>query len=453
MTVMVDAMSSFGAIPLDMEEPSIDVMVSSSNKCIEGVPGFSYVLCRRTLLEASKGICHSIVLDLYEQWTGLEKNGQFRFTPPTHALVAFHQALKEHDAQGGVAGARRPLSRAMPMCWSRACGRWASRRCSTTTEAGRSSRLFSPRATPISISSASTRCSGSAAIAIYPGKLTKRPSFRIGTIGQIDETVMHARAARDPRGAAGNEGHRHAAAGGLRKEFRNEAKPMIQNRKSVSVNGRTYAWPQAPLVVICCDGSEPAYMEIAREQGLMPNLDRMIAKGENLRGLSAMPSFTNPNNLSIVTGRPPAVHGICGNYLIDPETGAEVMMNDPKWLRAPTIFEAFQKAGAKVAVVTAKDKLRLLLGKGLVFDGSAVCFSSEKADKATLAENGIDDAAHADRQWPFPRSIRPNFRNSCSRRASNCSDAAARPHVSVDHRLRAAQICAGRRQGATTSTP
>lgn len=167
---------------------------------------------------------------------------------------------------------------------------------------------------------------------------------------------------------------------------------MIQNRKSVSVNGRIYAWPDAPLVVICCDGSEPAYMEAARSLGLMPHLDRMIGKGENRLGLSAMPSFTNPNNLSIVTGRPPAVHGICGNYLIDPETGREVMMNDPKWLRAPTIFDAFQKAGAKVAVVTAKDKLRLLLGKGLVFDGSAICFSSEKADKATLADNGIEDA-------------------------------------------------------------
>ena len=167
---------------------------------------------------------------------------------------------------------------------------------------------------------------------------------------------------------------------------------MIQNQNTVSVNGRIYARPQAPLVVICCDGSEPAYMETARTLGLMPNLDRMIAKGENRRGLSAMPSFTNPNNLSIVTGRPPAVHGVCGNYLIDPETGREVMMNDPKWLRAPTIFAAFQKAGARVAVVTAKDKLRLLLGKGLVFDGSAICFSSEKADKATLAENGIEDA-------------------------------------------------------------
>lgn len=159
----------------------------------------------------------------------------------------------------------------------------------------------------------------------------------------------------------------------------------------ITVNGRSYNWPAAPLVVICCDGSEPAYMEIAMEQGLMPNLKRIIAKGENRRGHSVIPSFTNPNNLSIVTGRPPEVHGICGNYLIDPATGQETMMNDPKWLRAPTIFEAFQKAGAKIAMVTAKDKLRLLLGKGLVFDGTAVAFSSEKADKVNLKDNGIED--------------------------------------------------------------
>ena len=161
-------------------------------------------------------------------------------------------------------------------------------------------------------------------------------------------------------------------------------------KETVSVNGRDYRWPAAPLVVICCDGSEPAYMEQAVAQGRMPNLEHIIGKGENLRGLSAMPSFTNPNNLSIVTGRPPAWHGICGNYLIDPESGEEVMMNDPKWLRAATIFEGFQRAGARVLVITAKDKLRLLLGKGLIIDGSAICFSSEKADEANAAQNGID---------------------------------------------------------------
>ncbi len=161
--------------------------------------------------------------------------------------------------------------------------------------------------------------------------------------------------------------------------------------KSVTVNNRTYQWPKASVVIICCDGSAPDYMEIAMADGLMPNLVSMLANGENLRGECVIPSFTNPNNLSIVTGALPEVHGICGNYLIDPATGLETMMNDPKWLRAPTIFAAFQNAGAKICVVTAKDKLRLLLSKGLEFDGSAVAFSSEKADKATLAANGIED--------------------------------------------------------------
>ena len=161
--------------------------------------------------------------------------------------------------------------------------------------------------------------------------------------------------------------------------------------KTVSVNGRDYAWPKEPVVVICCDGSEPAYMDVAREQGLMPNLDKIVARGETHLAKSVIPSFTNPNNLSIVTGRPPAVHGICGNYLIDPQTGQEVMMNDPKFLRVPTIFANFQAAGAKVAVLTAKDKLRLLLGKGLNFaDGTAVAFSSEKADQCTIEGHGID---------------------------------------------------------------
>lgn len=161
--------------------------------------------------------------------------------------------------------------------------------------------------------------------------------------------------------------------------------------KTVSVNGREYNWPEKPVVVICCDGSEPDYMEVAQEAGLMPNLKRIVSKGTSTLGLSVVPSFTNPNNLSIVTGRPPAVHGISGNFFLDPDTGDEVMMNDPKFLRAPTIFEAFQKAGARVAVVTAKDKLRTLLGNGLKFDGTAVAFSSEKADQATPGTHGIEN--------------------------------------------------------------
>lgn len=165
----------------------------------------------------------------------------------------------------------------------------------------------------------------------------------------------------------------------------------MRSAKTITVNGRDYHWPQNPTVVICCDGSEPAYMELALAKGLMPNLQRIIAKGADLRGQSVIPSFTNPNNLSIVTGQPPKVHGISGNYFFDRASKKEVMMNDAKYLRAPTIFEAFQKVGAKIAVVTAKDKLRTLLGNGLRFEkGKVVCFSSEKADKCTIAENGIE---------------------------------------------------------------
>lgn len=166
---------------------------------------------------------------------------------------------------------------------------------------------------------------------------------------------------------------------------------MTSSPHSLSINDRVYAWPKKPLVVICLDGSEPAYTDEARRRGLMPHLERVIAKGGEYRAHSVIPSFTNPNNLSIATGRTPDIHGICGNYLIDPETGLETMMNDPKWLRAPTVFAEFQKAGARILMITAKDKLRLLLSKGLVYDGSAIAFSSEKADKATQGDNGIDN--------------------------------------------------------------
>ena len=107
---------------------------------------------------------------------------------------------------------------------------------------------------------------------------------------------------------------------------------------------------------------------------------------------TACPSFTNPNNLSIVTGAPPSVHGICGNYFFDPETGTEIMMNDPSLLRSDTVLAAFAGSGARVAVVTAKDKLRRLLGHGLSFgERSAICVSAEKADEAEIKSHGIDD--------------------------------------------------------------
>ncbi|POX37755.1 phosphonoacetate hydrolase [Streptomyces sp. Ru73] len=155
----------------------------------------------------------------------------------------------------------------------------------------------------------------------------------------------------------------------------------------LTVNGRGYAWPVRPVVVVCIDGSEDAYHERAIADGRMPFLERMLRDGSDLRADCTMPSFTNPNNLSIATGVPPSVHGICGNYFYDPAADAEVMMNDPELLRAPTLFAEFSRAGAKVAVITAKDKLRRLLGKGLR-DG--ICFSAEKADRVTQEDNGIE---------------------------------------------------------------
>ncbi|MBC8057506.1 MAG: phosphonoacetate hydrolase [Rhizobiales bacterium] len=154
---------------------------------------------------------------------------------------------------------------------------------------------------------------------------------------------------------------------------------------TITVNRRVYAAPKHPTVVVCVDGCEPDYIAQAVAHGRMPWLERVLAEGTALVADCVIPSFTNPNNLSIVTGAPPSVHGICGNYLFDMASGTEVMMNDPKWLRAPTLLAALAEAGSPVAVITAKDKLRKLLGHGL----RGICFSAEKADETTVAENGI----------------------------------------------------------------
>jgi phosphonoacetate hydrolase len=156
----------------------------------------------------------------------------------------------------------------------------------------------------------------------------------------------------------------------------------------VTINGRTYRRMNDPLVVVCVDGCQYEYITDAVAAGAAPFLGRLLAgAGTCFIADCVMPSFTNPNNLSIVTGVPPSVHGICGNYFFDPETGEEVMMNDPRHLRVGTILAAFSAAGAKVAVITAKDKLRKLLGHRM----KGICFSSEKADQVTLAENGIEN--------------------------------------------------------------
>jgi phosphonoacetate hydrolase len=165
----------------------------------------------------------------------------------------------------------------------------------------------------------------------------------------------------------------------------------IQSERNVEVNGRSYRLPVKPTVVVCVDGCEYDYLEAAVSAGVAPFIGKMLRDGAAFKGDCVIPSFTNPNNLSIVCGVPPSVHGICGNYFWDPQAndgkGAEVMMNDPAYLRAPTLLAAAADAGAAVAVVTAKDKLRRLLGNKM----KGICFSAEKADKVTLGENGIDD--------------------------------------------------------------
>lgn len=165
-----------------------------------------------------------------------------------------------------------------------------------------------------------------------------------------------------------------------------------QSERSIEVNGRAYLLSSSqPVVVVCVDGCEYHYLEAAVAAGVAPFIGKMMKEGTALKGDCVIPSFTNPNNLSIVSGVPPSVHGICGNYFWDPQAndgaGAEVMMNDPAYLRAGTLLAAAAQAGAAVAVVTAKDKLRRLLGWQL----KGVCFSAEKADTVTLADNGIAD--------------------------------------------------------------
>jgi phosphonoacetate hydrolase len=154
-----------------------------------------------------------------------------------------------------------------------------------------------------------------------------------------------------------------------------------------SVNGRTYRPPSRPVAVICIDGCADEYLSTSIAHGCMPHVARLAASG--YRGLvrGALPSFTNVNNCAIATGTPPRQTGISGNYIFDPATCQEVMTNSSTFLRNETILAAAANAGRKVAMVTAKDKLRELLSKDL----NGIAFSSEKASQVTQAVNGIDN--------------------------------------------------------------
>jgi phosphonoacetate hydrolase len=166
---------------------------------------------------------------------------------------------------------------------------------------------------------------------------------------------------------------------------------MPQEKPPVVVNGTRYAWPDRPLAVVVIDGGDPAYLRQFLGEGAIPRIARFMQEGFAVVAEGTVPSFTCPNNMSIVTGTPASRHGISGNFYLDTATGEAVVMTGPELLRGDTILKGFADAGAKVVAITAKDKLRRQLGKGLDVSRGSVCFSSEKADRCTLAENGIEN--------------------------------------------------------------
>ena len=143
----------------------------------------------------------------------------------------------------------------------------------------------------------------------------------------------------------------------------------------IELNGRRYRKPQRPTVIICVDGCDPEYLDRGIPDGVFPTIGSFRRNGYFGRADAAMPTFTNPNNVSIVTGAPPSIHGIAGNYYLDRETGREVMMTDERLMLCETILALMAGAGIRTAAITAKDKLRQLLGRNL----SGICFSSEHA--------------------------------------------------------------------------
>ena len=187
--LIVDAMSAFGAIPLDAREAPFDAVVASSNKCIEGVPGVGFAVIRESALAECRGNSPSLTLDLYDQWQAMEKNAQWRFTPPTHVIVAFEQALREHEEEGGVAGRG---------------GRYAEN-CRVLVDGMRALGFetllpdelqapiivtFHMPADPAFVFQTFYDYLGERGFVIYPGKLTVADSFRIGCIGRLGETEI-----------------------------------------------------------------------------------------------------------------------------------------------------------------------------------------------------------------------------------------------------------------------
>lgn len=187
--LLIDAMSSFGALPLDVGDTPCDAIVASANKCLEGVPGLGVVLAARNALDAAAGNAHSLSLDLHDQWKAFESSGEWRFTPPTHVIAAFDAALSAHEAEGGCAGR---LARYRRNCDVLLEGMRRLGFVSFLPDALQAPIIvtFHMPADPAFDFARFYDALAARGYVIYPGKLTKKPSFRIGCIGQVDETVM-----------------------------------------------------------------------------------------------------------------------------------------------------------------------------------------------------------------------------------------------------------------------
>jgi len=164
------------------------------------------------------------------------------------------------------------------------------------------------------------------------------------------------------------------------------------DRSGIELNGVTYRWPGRPVAIVVIDGGDPAYIERGVRDGIIPNVARFLETGFGAVADGDVPSFTCPNNMSIATGSPQSVHGISGNFYLDRDTGEAVVMTGPELLRSRTIMAEFSRRGARVASVTAKDKLRKQLGKDMDLSRGSVSFSAEYADQRAPEETGIEDA-------------------------------------------------------------
>ncbi len=181
---IVDAMSSFGGVTMDMKQMNIDYLVSSSNKCIEGIPGFAFALCKKTELEKSKGQARTLSLDLYEQWKGLEVNGQFRFTPPTLSIMAFRQAMRELEEEGGISARRKDIKPIKRILDEGMAALGFRQYLKPEIQGHIITSFLYPDDSNFNFEKFYKKLNDRGFI-IYPGKLSKADAFRIGNIGQI----------------------------------------------------------------------------------------------------------------------------------------------------------------------------------------------------------------------------------------------------------------------------